>query len=221
MDDRTRRIALHLQNFVRNLTEANTGEIQKYITEITSDREFHSHLEEKRNSSGRRLFSSWGWGIGAPLSLVLFALCRKVRPDTVVETGVAAGVSSAYILCALEANKHGALHSIDLPSWLGARQSGWLIPDYLRHRWQLILGSSSETLSPLLEKLGTVDIFLHDSEHSYKNMFWEYQTAWAHLKTGGILLSHNIDVNDAFPDFCESVGAKAFLLANMGGAIKV
>ncbi len=221
MDDRTRRITLHLQYFVRDLTGANTSEIQKYTAEITSNREFHSCLEGKRNSFGRRLFSSWGWGIGAPLSLVLYALCRKLRPDTVVETGVAAGVSSAYILCALEANKHGALYSIDLPSWLGTRQSGWLIPDYLRQRWQLILGSSSEKLSPLLEELRTIDIFLHDSEHSYKNMLWEYQTAWAHLKTGGILLSHNIDVNDAFPDFCENARAKAFLLANMGGTIKV
>ena len=220
MDNAVRRAAPNLQNFIRSLTDANTTEIQKYIAEITSNREFHNHSEDKRSNFGSRLFSSWGWGISERLGTVLYVLCRKLRPDTVVETGVASGVSSAYILCALEENRHGALYSIDLP-WGRTKQSGWLIPDYLRHRWQLILGRSSEELIPLLEKLGTIDIFLHDSEHSYQNMLWEYQTAWLHLKGGGILLSHNVDVNNAFPHFCESVRVKVLLLANMGGIVRV
>ena len=217
MGNAVHRAAPNLQNFIKSLTEANTTEIQKYIAEITSNRESHSCLEENRSNFDRRLFSSWG--IGERLGTVLYVLCRKLRPDTVVETGVASGVSSAYILCALEENRHGALYSIDLP-WERTKQSGWLIPDYLRHRWQLILGRSSEELIPLLEKLGTIGIFLHDSEHSYQNMLWEYQTAWGHLKGGGILLSHNVDVNNAFSNFCESVRVKALLLANMGGIVK-
>jgi len=60
-----------------------------------------------------------------------------------VETGVFSGVSSSYILCAMEANKRGQLYSIDLPQWHEGK-SGWVIPDYLRHRWHLIQGKSSE-----------------------------------------------------------------------------
>ena len=220
MYNRVQRIAPYLHDFIKNLTEANTTEIQEYITEIASNREFYSHLEENRSNFRRRRFSFWGWGIDPTLSTVLYTLCRKLRPDSVVETGVASGVSSAHILCALEKNGHGALYSIDLP-WGGTTQSGWIIPNYLRHRWQLILGRSSEKLSPLLAKLGTINIFLHDSEHSYQNMLWEFQTAWVYLKTGGILLSHNVDVNDAFSDFCEGVSVKALFLANMGGVVKV
>ena len=233
------RAAPDLQNFVQNLIDANAEEIQEYATEIVSEKEFYKHLEGNRSNFGGRPFLSWGRGIGTTLGTVLYALCRKLKPDAVVETGVASGVSSAYILSALEQNKHGELYSIDLP-WgetmtypkhyfapegVGRvmprrEQSGWIIPDYLRHRWELVPGRSSEKLPPLLEKLGAIDIFLHDSEHSYQNMLWEYQTAWVYLKGGGILLSHNVDDNDAFSHFCQSVRVKGFLLANMGGAVK-
>lgn len=43
----------------------------------------------------------------------LYALLRKRRPDTVVETGVYHGISTATMLVALAANDAGTLHSID------------------------------------------------------------------------------------------------------------
>jgi len=236
MDSGVRRAA---ESFIKTLTGANAVQIQKYVTEIELNREFHKHLGENRNNFGRRQYSSWGFGIGATLGTVLYALCRRQKPDIVVETGVASGVSSSYILCALEETKRGELYSIDSPwpettTYPGGyfmpddvsprvpreKQSGWIIPDYLRHRWQSILGRSSEKLAPLLEKVREIDLFLHDSEHSYQNMLWEFQTAWAHLKVGGLLLSHNIDMNNAFSDFCQSVGVKGHLLTNMGGIVK-
>ncbi|MFC1948740.1 class I SAM-dependent methyltransferase [Chloroflexota bacterium] len=205
-----------LQNFVEGLTGAESAEIQSYISEIAGNKRFQSRIEENRSHSGRGRYAYWS--IGGTLGTVLYAICRKLEPDFMVETGVASGVSSAHILCALEENTQGMLYSIDLP--MGG-QSGWVIPDYLRHRWQLLQGRSSDTLKPLLEKLEIIDIFLHDSAHSYRNMLWEFQTAWTYLKTGGLLLSHNIDSNDAFFDFSERVGARRHILNNMGGLVKV
>jgi predicted O-methyltransferase YrrM len=206
------------ESFIMGLTGVSAAEIQKSDAEIRLNQEFHNRIEEKRSNSGRGQYS-WGYGVGATLGMVLYTVCRRQNPDTVVETGVASGVSSSYILCALEKNEHGQLYSIDQPWWQGD-QSGWMIPDYLRHRWHLIRGKSSEKLMPLLEELGEIDIFLHDSEHSYKNMLWEFQTAWAYLKTGGILFSHNIDNNDSFSDFCRDRRVKVYSLTNMGGVVK-
>ena len=132
------------------------------------------------------------------LGIIVYVLCRKLKPAIVVETGVSGGISSAYILCALEDNDCGELYSIDLPS---GEESGWMIPGYLRRRRHLELGRSAEKLAPLLGKLGTIDVFLHDSEHSYQNMAFEYQTAWVHLRDGGILLSHNVTIAVPFPTF--------------------
>lgn len=228
MGDRILQTESSSQVFIKELTGADAAEVQTYTTEIKSNDEFHKQLTENRNAFGDSSFFSWGPGIGTTLGAVLYALCRRLKPGKVVETGVAGGVSSSYILCALEENQFGCLYSIDL-TWrrYGAysrqpeeRHSGWLIPAYLKHRWQLILGKSSERLLPLLEQLKTIDMFLHDSEHTYQNMFWEYETAWMYLKSGGILLSHNIDMNDAFADFCKNTGIKLSLLGDMGGIVK-
>ena len=207
------------ESFIVNLTGADAAEIQECVAEIRLNQEFHNRIEEKRSTFGRRWRWSWDYGVGTTLGVVLYAVCRRQNPDIVVETGVASGVSSSYILCALEKNGHGELYSIDMP-WWQQDQSGWMIPDYLRHRWHLIRGKSSEKLTPLLKKVAEIDIFLHDSEHSYKNMLWEFQTAWTYLKVGGLLLSHNIDSNNAFSDFCRDRGVKGYSLSNMGGVVK-
>lgn len=61
---------------------------------------------------------------------------------------------------------------------------------------------------PLLEQLGKINMFIHDSQHSYENMMFEYITAWNHLKEGGILLSDDTNLNRAFIDFSAKVGSK-------------
>ncbi|MFC1946348.1 class I SAM-dependent methyltransferase [Chloroflexota bacterium] len=207
-----------VHSFVRDLTGADHTEIQGYLSENSENNEYKDSLEKNRTGYGRSRFSGWGWGIGTTLGTVLYTLCRKVKPDVVIETGVASGVSSSYILCGLHENNNGVLYSIDL-SWREG-QSGWLVPGYLRYRWQLIMGRSSDKLPPLLDSLKTIDIFLHDSEHTYQNMLFEYQTAWTYLQPGGLLLSHNIDTSDAFPDFCNSVKLKGYELDNLGGLSK-
>lgn len=53
---------------------------------------------------------------GSPeLLRVIAAAVRLVKPDIMVETGVARGASSAVALAAMQENDRGHLHSIDLP----------------------------------------------------------------------------------------------------------
>src|SRR4030042_1170271 len=217
MQNRFQRAAV---SFFTNLSGATTAEIQEYTAEIRDDRKFHDGIEEKRDTYGRRRDSAWYYGIGTTLGTILYVFCRKQRPDSIIETGVASGVSSSHILCALEANQRGRLYSIDLPSWQRT-PSGWLIPDYLRNRWHLTQGRSSETLEPLLKEVKEIAFFLHDSDHSYENMHREFEAAWTHLKTGGLLLSHNIDYSNAFDDFCHDHKVEGITLGDMGGIAKV
>ena len=95
-----------------------------------------------------------------------------------------------------------------------------MVPDNLRGRWELTIGSSSDCLEPLLNRLTRLDIFLHDSEYTYRNMMREFHLAWHRFQPGGLLLSHNIDYNNAFSDFCASVGAEGFVLDITGGLVK-
>lgn len=217
MDNRINKTA---ESFMLSLTGADAAEFREYVSEITHNREFHDGIEEKRSQHGSRRDSWWEYGLSPALGGMLYAVCRRQRPGNIVETGVGGGVSSSYILCAMEKNEHGQLYSIDLPSGRESR-SGWMIPDYLRHRWHLTQGRSADTLEPLLKKVKEIDIFLHDSDHSYENMLWEFETAWAYMKKGGLLLAHNIDYNDVFSDFCRNHNVKGYTLGDMGGIGKV
>jgi predicted O-methyltransferase YrrM len=205
--------------FIVELTGAMATGIREYAAELRDDRKFHDAIDEKRSAHEGKRGSAWNYGIGPELGAILYIICRKQKPYCVIETGVASGISSSHFLDALETNQRGELYSIDLP----ARQrtpSGWMIPDYLRHRWHLTQGKSFDNLEPLLKKVKEIDIFLHDSDHSYENMRWEFEAAWTHLKTGGLLLSHNIDYSDAFPDFCRDHRVRGLKLGDMGGMVK-
>lgn len=142
----------------------------------------------------------------------LYLLVRAARPRVVVETGVLYGASSAHFLAALDVNGEGALYSIDLAHAAGEPPADHLVPEGLAKRWTLVEGDSRRELPLLLQRVGQVDLFHHDSLHTFEHMTWEYQTALPHLARHGILSSHDvlwghslrrIFRRNAFPLFCE------------------
>jgi hypothetical protein len=142
------------------------------------------------------------------LASVVYLVCRQLRPAVVVETGVAYGVTSSFVLLALERNGVGELWSVDLPP-LGRdadQYVGALVPQHLRSRWHLHRGVSRRLLPRILPPLGRVDVFIHDSLHTYRNMLWEFETVWPFLAPGGMLISDDIGGNSAFAEFSEKVG---------------
>jgi predicted O-methyltransferase YrrM len=136
------------------------------------------------------------------LGRLVYEAARAARPDTIVETGVASGVTSAYLLAALEDNGHGVLHSIDLPptDMIAAGHVGAAVPDDLRHRWTYHWGASRRLLPRLLENLRGRLMFVHDSDHSYANMAWEIRCAWQAMRAGGVIVCDDVDLHTAFLD---------------------
>lgn len=145
------------------------------------------------------------WDADPTLARFAYAVCRLNRPEVVVETGVAHGITSAFILQALAENGKGHLYSIDLPVFTpGSKKAvGIAVPERLRSRWTLTLGLSAYHLPKLLKKLRKIDLFLHDSNHSYHNQQFEYACAWKYLVNGGLLLSDDVNATDAFIEFAE------------------
>jgi predicted O-methyltransferase YrrM len=141
---------------------------------------------------------------------LLYVATRATRPRTVVETGPYNGASSAFLLRALEDNGDGRLHSFDLPEARDAlghpagREPGWLVPAELRHRFEVTLGDTRETLKPALRRLEEIDLFFHDSLHTARHMLFEFRAAWPHLRAGGLLVSDDVFWNPAFWAFTRS-----------------
>lgn len=140
------------------------------------------------------------WAADSMLARSCYLACRLIKPKTVVETGVAYGISSAFILAAMEENGRGELHSVDLPPLRrGARRfHGIAVPEESKRRWNFHRGSSRRILPSLLRQLGTVDLFLHDSLHTRRNMLFEFEAVWPALRPGGILLADDVERNGAF-----------------------
>jgi predicted O-methyltransferase YrrM len=113
-------------------------------------------------------------------------------------------MTSAYVLKALEMNRHGTLFSVDLPP-LGRNSEalqGALVPAGLRSRWVLQRGTSRRQLAAILGQR-PVDVFVHDSLHTYENMRWEFAQAWLRLRPGGVLVSDDVQGNPAFLELKE------------------
>jgi predicted O-methyltransferase YrrM len=134
----------------------------------------------------------------------IWCLTRHLRPENVVETGVARGVTSRFILEALERNGSGRLWSIDLPPLLEPQlraQIGVAVGSRFAHRWSLLEGSSRRRLPELLARLGQVDIFIHDSAHTERNVRFEIEQACRAIRPGGTIVVDDIDLNWSFREF--------------------
>jgi len=144
----------------------------------------------------------------------LFSICYFSEPELVIETGVAYGFSSSYILLALSLLKKGKLISIDvlLRKEHSPEKFGIAIPSELKKRQQLIIGKSTEELKKLLKEDTKIDIFMHDSLHTYKYMMEEFHIAWPFIKNQGFLVSDDVSDNNAFLDFSEKVGKKPIII---------
>jgi predicted O-methyltransferase YrrM len=186
---------------------------ERVIKDLTAvdAREFYSELDgskfysEMRNRNEYLVNNKLG---NVPIETeakFLYALCRALRPERVVETGPGTGISSSFVLKALQDNGKGEMWSIEAGALRIAPlklEFGQFIPPDLRERWHLLMGRSKDTLPSLLEDLRSVDLFFHDSDHEYENMMWEFETAWPFVRAGGLLAADDVNYNSSFKDFC-------------------
>lgn len=144
--------------------------------------------------------AQWGHDADPALARLAWCLVTHVRPTRVVETGVARGITSRFILNALSRSGQGHLWSIDLPpirpEWRA--QSKAAVPPHLRDRWTYIRGASRRQLQPLLAQLGRVDLFIHDSLHTDSNMRFELESVVDAVRPGGVIAADDIEGNNAF-----------------------
>ncbi len=152
--------------------------------------------------------------------IALYAIIRAIQPKVAIETGVLHGLTSAFLLRALELNGHGKLISIDLPSYPAegpsnkdgynavlpaGKEPGWTVPPSLHGHWDLRLGTSRDVLADLDGKVDGLGFFCHDSEHTFPTMWFEMNWAWERLVPGGVLICDNAEANTSFVEFARRV----------------
>jgi len=172
-----------------------------------------AELRQQGLATGRAAYGGWDDG-DAGLARAVWCLCRHLHVSTVLETGVARGITSRVILEALQRNRGGTLYSIDLPALDPALHDeiGAAVPERLRAHWRYLEGTSRKRLPPLLAELGEIDLFVHDSSHTTRNVRFELENAWASLQRGAVL-ADDIERNDGFGDFLDARRKLPSLLA--------
>ena len=211
---------------LKELQSFLNSDLTEYYNELIKNQDY-KQVEARLAENWRNLGA-----FGLTESRLLYTICRAIKPEIIIETGVASGLSSTVFLLALEKNQNGHLYSIDLPPseklnlTIGQHTTipknktvGWIVPDSLKKRWTLELGDSRKILPEILNKLKKCDLFLHDSNHTYEHMTWEYETVLPFLKT--MLLSDDIYRHSAFDDFAAKHKVNAHKISNRMGIIKL
>lgn len=166
---------------------------------------FAAELEAEHRARFEQLRASIRLG-GAGDHRLLYFLTRLTRPTVVVETGVAAGWSSAAILAALARNGEGHLWSSELVydrPWLHddyRTYVGMVVDDHLRDRWTLLLDGDDANLPSILAECGEVGLFHYDSDKSFAGRTRALRTVEPSLADDAVLVFDDITDDLHFRD---------------------
>ena len=146
-----------------------------------------------------------GWNDGdRAFSEAIWCIVAHTRPERVVETGVAHGLTSRIILEGLESNGAGCGASISPRSIrCSTPRSAWPCRITCGPAGPTSAGQPRQRLPHLLSELGTIDLFVHDSLHTGRNTRFELDTAWPAIRPGGAVVVDDIDHSLGFHAFVQ------------------
>lgn len=196
--------------------------IEKYVADLSA--RYGAHYQA-------------GW-VNLEDALFLYWLVRHLKPKTIVQTGVCNGLSTAFMMLALVKNgPEGRMNVIDLPpifnphdpAWTvpdqvygvlipEGKSSAWIVPDAYQNRLQVQCGDAKQLLPPLVDQLASIDMFYHDSDHTYEHMMFEFHEVKRKLTPGGLIVGDDISWNASVWDFADKHCVPSF---NYKGAVGV
>ena len=164
-----------------------------------------------RIARAKNLAYPLNFGLETKQANFIYKFVRLYKPKQIVETGVANGVSTYFILNAMKKNGVGKLISIDINKNVGGLLAGNEKTD-----WRLYILNKKSSKKSLVKTLNeiknrNVSIFLHDSNHSYNWQLFEYENALKILKPK-IIMSDDIDNSLAFYYFCKKTHKNPYIL---------
>jgi methyltransferase family protein len=181
--------------FVSTVSGAQISQVRSWMAELADDERLVSEVTKRLASNPRRGICAkephWarraGW----------YALVRAAQPDNVVETGTQLGLGSCAIAAALLRNGHGRLTTIDIDP-----EAGYLIGE----PWVSVIDRRTGSSLDILAGLQDVDMFIHDSLHTYDYESKELAAVGPNLRDDAIVLSDNAHESAALSDWAERTG---------------
>jgi len=180
----------HLAWFISGICNVPVQEIESYFLELESNNYLRQHIEThlRANRRGKEINGQAFFG----RRLGWYAIVRSIKPALVVETGTEKGLGSLVIADALIRNGGGRLVTVDIES-----QSGLLLGGIWARVIEHLVGDSLAVIS----RLGAIDLFIHDSDHSPEHELREIEQVAPVLSATGIVLSDNSHVTSVLSEW--------------------
>lgn len=145
---------------------------------------------------------------------LLYFITRRIKPSTIVESGVALGYSSHAFLSALDKNQactgsFGKLYSSDFPYFRlenPEQYIGLLVPKELRENWTLLIDGDAINLHKITQQVSHIEIFHYDSDKSYFGRERALKQLENKMTPESIIIMDDINDNSFFKDWCNKKG---------------
>lgn len=179
------------------VTGKPNSEIMGYIREIEGDEKLKAHIVQKTQASPEKYVADTEVRFGRRMGW--YALVRALKPKVVVETGVDKGLGSVVLVAALQRNQQeghpGQLIGIDINP-----KAGYLLQAPYHQPARMIYADSLATLASLKE---TVDVFIHDSDHSPEFETNEFAAVSPRLSPQAVVMSDNAAHTDRLVEWAK------------------
>ena len=193
-----------LVEFIHLLSDADREDVSAYMVEVEQDRDLDDYIS---TAVGATPYYSWAdRDVRIGKRMGWYSLVRAIKPAVVVESGIDKGLGSCVIAAALLRNKAegapGILYALDIEE-----TSGWLLGSPYDEVVEHQIGDSHDTLKKLEQ---SIDLFIHDSNHSYDHERGEYEIIHENLSDHALILSDNSHECAALMDFASELGQKYY-----------
>jgi len=188
-------------------TTTSTEALCKYI-----DTNFYDEIKFEINHIKKEIderFLNLNTFGGAGNYILLYFLIRKFKLVNIVETGVAAGWSSLFILRALKKNGKGYLYSSDFPYFRQQnpeKNIGLLAKNESnKDDWFLDIRGDDVALPKIVQRLknNTIDLLHYDSDKSYSGRDKALKVLNPKINSKTIIIFDDIQDNLHFKNYIE------------------
>jgi len=131
---------------------------------------------------------------------LLYFITRYIKPNIIIETGVAAGFSSKAFLEAIAINKKGKLYSSDFPYFKEKNPEkyiGILVDEKYKKNWDLFIEGDINFIKQINGLIGeeSVDLLHYDSDKSYRSRKKTFNAIKKYLKKNCVIIFDDIQDN--------------------------
>lgn len=185
----------YLADFLANTLDINSDEVMTFILEVEEDNELARHFLEYAPQTTDRYFADLPIKYGRRMGW--YAVLRALKPRIVVESGIDRGVGTCVLAAGMLRNTmkgHGGkIIGVDIN-----RCAGCYVVEPYSSVVEIVYANSLEFLRTTDH---TIDMFIHDSDHSHEHEIREYELLWHKLSRNGVIISDNANVTDCLYEF--------------------